>query len=282
MQIKTKNLTHIFDPGGFTEFKALTSVNSEIHQGEFITIIGQTGSGKTTYIEHLNALLLPTDGEVIIGDRVITNSKKKIKKIKQLRKKVGIVFQFAEYQLFEETILKDIIFGPITMGMEKAKAIEKAKKYIKLVGMDEEFLSKSPFSLSGGQKRRIALAGILAMEPDILIFDEPTAGLDPHGEIEMYKIFTQLYEAGKAIVIVTHNLDHALEYSQRTILFKDGKIIKDGKTIDILYDKKLLEKNELEVPKLVSLVKKIEAKNFKIGRPVSIKSFVKVVNQKRK
>lgn len=282
MQIKTKNLTHIFGKGSFSEFQALTDVTSKISQGEFITIIGQTGSGKTTYIEHLNALLLPTEGEVVIGTKVITNKRKKIKNIKKLRKKVGIVFQFAEYQLFEETILKDIIFGPVTMGMDKEKAIKKAKEYIKLVGMDESFLDKSPFSLSGGQKRRVALAGILAMEPDILIFDEPTAGLDPHGEIEMYKIFTKLNKAGKAIVIVTHNLDHALEYSQRTILFKDGKIIKDGKTLDILYDKKLLEKNELEVPKLVSLVEKLEAKNFKIGRPRSIKSFVKMVNEKRK
>jgi len=282
MQIKTNKLTHVFDKGGYSEFKALDNVTTKITQGEFITVIGQTGSGKTTFIEHLNALILPTEGEVIIGDRVIKNTKRKIKKIKELRKQVGVVFQFAEYQLFEETILKDIIFGPVTMGMEKSKAITKAKKYIKMVGMSESFLERSPFALSGGQKRRVALAGILTMEPNILIFDEPTAGLDPHGEEEMYKIFRKLHKSGKTIIIVTHNLDHALGNSERTLLFKDGQLIEDGKTIDIMYNKKLLEDNELEVPKLVSLVEKLEAKKLKIGKPRSIKELVKIINKQRK
>ena len=275
MQIKTKNLSHVFDKGAYSEFKAVDNVTCTIKQGEFISIIGQTGSGKTTFIEHLNALLLPTDGEVIIDGRVIKNTKRKLKKIKEQRKKVGIVFQFAEYQLFEETIEKDICFGPISMGVSKEEAKKLAKKYIKLVGLDESYLKVSPFSLSGGQKRRVALAGILAMEPKVLILDEPTAGLDPHGEVAMYKIFTKLHKQGTGIVVVTHNLDHALEYSTRTIMFKEGRIVADGKTKEILYDNKLLTENELEEPKLVTLVHELESKGKKIGKVKTIKQLVK-------
>ena len=275
MQIKTNNITHIFNKNSFSEFKALNNVSVKIDQGEFIAIIGETGSGKTTFIEHLNALLRPTSGEVEIGNNVITSGKKKIKNVKEFRKKVGIVFQFAEYQLFEETILKDIIFGPINMGVKKEDAIRNAKENIKMVGMEESFLERSPFQLSGGQKRRVALAGILSMNPDVLIFDEPTAGLDPEGTKEMYKIFNQLHKNGKTIIIVTHNLDHALENSQRTILFKEGKIIKDGLSKDILYDQELLLSNDLELPKIVSLVLELEQKGKKIGKIRSINELVK-------
>lgn len=288
MQIKTNNLVHIFEKGGVNEFKALDGVNVEIKQGEFITIIGKTGSGKTTFIEHLNALLKPFSGSIeytskelvqeLRGLKVKTPSDelafniigkkkhRKIKGLKYLRKHVGVVFQFAEYQLFEETIEKDIIFGPVSMGVPKEQAKELAAKYIEEVGLDKSYLEKSPFSLSGGQKRRVALAGILAMEPEFLVFDEPTAGLDPQGEIDMYEIFTRLHEMGKTIIIVTHNLDHALEYSDRTILFKDGQVVKDGKTIDILYNQKLLEDNELEIPKLVNLVNVLNKHGKKIGK----------------
>lgn len=288
MQIKTNNLVHIFEKGGVNEFKALDKVNVEIKQGEFITIIGKTGSGKTTFIEHLNALLKPVQGSVeYISDELVKElhdlkvktpggdlafeikgrkKHRKIKGLKYLRKHVGVVFQFAEYQLFEETIEKDIIFGPISMGTPKDKAKELAAKYLEEVGLDKSYLQKSPFSLSGGQKRRVALAGILAMEPEFLVFDEPTAGLDPQGEIDMYEIFTKLHEQGKTIIIVTHNLDHALEYSDRTILFKDGQVVKDGKTIDILYNQKLLEDNELEIPKLVNLVNILKKNGKKIGK----------------
>ena len=274
MQIETKNLTHIFDKDSLTEHIAIKNVTTKFDKGEFITIIGRTGSGKTTFIEHLNALLKPYDGQVIIGDRVITKSRKKIKKIKELRKKVGIVFQFAEYQLFEDTIEKDIVFGPITMGVPKNLAIKQAGKYLEMVGLSKEFLKRSPFNLSGGQKRRVALAGILAMEPDFLIFDEPTAGLDPHGEKEMYKIFNDLHKNGKTIIIVTHNLDHALEHSNRTLVFNDGVLVRDDKTIDIMYDQQFLKKHDLEKPKLAQLVWELEKKGKKIGKIKSIKDLV--------
>ena len=299
MQIKTNKLTHVFEKGGVNEFKALDSVDVKIEQGEFITIIGRTGSGKTTFIEHLNALLKPVSGKIeYISSQLVNELKevkvkrksedlafeiigkkkhRKIKGLKLLRKHVGVVFQFAEYQLFEETIEKDIIFGPVSMGVPKEEAKKLAEKYIVEVGLDKSYLEKSPFSLSGGQKRRVALAGILAMEPEFLVFDEPTAGLDPQGEIDMYEIFTKLHKDGKTIIIVTHNLDHALEYSERTILFKDGKVKKDGKTIDILYNRKLLVDNELEVPKLVNLVEILNSKGKKIPKIKTIDELVKSI-----
>ena len=302
MQIKTRGITHIFDKGGVTEHTAVKNASVIIDQGEFITIIGPTGSGKTTFIEHLNVLLRPNEGEIefisqelsnklkknkkkirkgkSVSDiaMTITPGKKKLKEIKLLRKQVGIVFQFAEYQLFEETILKDIIFGPVSMGIEKSKAIELANKYIKLVGLDETYLERSPFALSGGQKRRVALAGILAMEPEILVFDEPTAGLDPQGEIDMYKIFHKLHKEGKTIIIVTHNLDHVLEHSERTLVFNEAALVRDDKSIDIMYDKKFLELNKLEVPKIVDLVHTLNKKGKnKIGTPRNIDELVKKI-----
>lgn len=314
MQIKVKGLIHIFDKGSPSEFKALNGLSVKFDSNEFVTIIGPTGSGKTTFIEHLNALLIPTMGSVTLrtqveskkkrrlakfesaksgkrkvnkGDKVdqkitIINSKRKIRNIKTIRSKVGVVFQFAEYQLFEETIQKDIIFGPVSMGVPKEEAIVRAKKYIKLVGLDESYLAKSPFSLSGGQKRRVALAGILALEPETLIFDEPTAGLDPQGEIEMYSIFKKLHKEGKTIIIVTHNLDHVLEYSDRTILFNKGEIEFDGRSIDLMYNEELLIKNELELPKLSRLVNELERKGLKIGKVNSIDDFAKALKKKKK
>lgn len=310
MQIKAINLSHIYDKKTTTEFKALEGVNVEITQGEFIAVIGHTGSGKTTFIEHLNALSKPTSGSLVLEGivnkktetkltkrlseaksdekkttlneqirlshiREIKPGRSKIKNIKDIRSRVGIVFQFAEYQLFEETIMKDIIFGPVTMGVEKERAKELAREMIKLVGMDESFLERSPFALSGGQKRRIALAGILAMEPDVLVLDEPTAGLDPQGEKDMYEIFTKLNKAGKTVIVVTHNLDHVLEHTQRTLMFKHGKLIKDQNTLDLMYDVKFLRDNELEAPKLSTLVTLLEKKGLKIGKVRSIEELAK-------
>ena len=312
MQIKVENISHIFDRKQPSEFLALNKASCSIEQGEFVTIIGQTGSGKTTFIEHFNALLKPTDGKILLssselvkedrkkkryensetkklikGQKVkqeftITSKGKKTKYTKKIRSNIGIVFQFAEYQLFEDTIEKDIRFGPISMGVPKPEAIIRAKKYLKVVGLDSSYLAKSPFSLSGGQKRRVALAGILAIEPDVLIFDEPTAGLDPQGEIEMYELFTRLHKSGKTIIIVTHNLDHVLEYSDRTIMFDEGKIVSDGPTLDLMYDKKKLHAHNMELPKLSSLVLELESKGLKIGKVNTIKELAKNLKRKKK
>lgn len=279
MQIELKNVSHVFDKKTPFEIKGLDNVSATIKNGDFIGIIGESGSSKTTFIQHLNALLLPTEGEIIIADKIIKNTKRKIKGIKEIRQKVGIVFQFAEYQLFEETILKDIIFGPINMGIPKTKAKEIAKKYIKVVGMDESFLSRSPFSLSGGQKRRIAIAGILSMEPDFLIFDEPTAGLDPEGTIEMMTLFKKLNKLGKTIVVVTHNLDNVLDVTSKTMLFKNGKLIKYDETYKILEDINFLKENNMEPPHLLKFVHKLRAKGMKIGKVTTLLELVNAIKK---
>lgn len=299
MQINTKALWHIYDQKTSQEFKALEDVTTTFNQGEFITIIGHTGSGKTTFIEHLNALSRPTSGEVTLKyvvhqkqkdgsvktidrEKIVRKGRTKIRQVQEIRSRVGIAFQFAEYQLFEETILKDIIFGPVTMKVPKNEAIELAKKYIKIVGLDETYLERSPFALSGGQKRRVALAGILAMEPDFLILDEPTAGLDPQGTKDMYDIFVKLHQSGKTIIIVTHNLDHVLQYSQKTLMFKHGKLIAEKPSIDLMYEYDFLKKNELEPPRLSAFVKRLEDNKLKIGKVKSEEELIKKIIENKK
>lgn len=298
MKIKLMNISHTFESNINEKFDAISNINFDIKEHEFIGIIGPTGSGKTTLIEHLNGLLVPSKGEIQFEYsveeidkktnkpfrkekiKVIKKSWRKIKNINEIRKLVGIVFQFAEYQLFEETIEKDIIFGPINMGIPREKAKEIAKEMIVKVGLDESFLQRSPFELSGGQKRRVAIAGILSMMPDILVFDEPTAGLDPDGCKEMLKLFDLLNEEGKTIVIVTHNLDDVLEHASRTIFIKEGKIIKDGNTLDILSNEKFLLENKMSVPKLISLTNKLNQKyQTSIPYTKTIDEFVELINK---
>lgn len=298
MKIKLFNVTHTFNSNIVEKFDAISNVNLTIDQGEYIGIIGPTGSGKTTLIEHLNCLLIPTKGslefqykvnefdkklkQAVVLDKVkvIKKSWKRIKNINEIRKLVGIVFQFSEYQLFEETIEKDIIFGPINMGFSKEEAKKIAKEMIVKVGLDESFLSKNPFELSGGQKRRVAIAGILSMKPNVLIFDEPTAGLDPEGSVEILDLFDKLSKEGTTIVIITHDLDHVLEHTKRTIFISEGKIIKDGETLSVLSDEEFLKNNKMEVPKIISLVNKINSKyNMKIPYFRTIESFVYEINK---
>ncbi|WP_029512472.1 energy-coupling factor transporter ATPase [Mycoplasmopsis iners] len=316
MQIDVKNIEYVFLKKTPIAHKALKNVSVSISQGEYIGIIGQTGSGKTTFIEHLNGLLIPSSGEIkwqFIDQRkvkvkeqyydkkhnlktkktkaveeyletfILRNTwRKKVKKAKAIRKHIGIIFQFAEYQLFEETIEKDIAFGPRSFGISKQEAKERAKKYLNLVGMDESYLKKSPFELSGGQKRRVALAGILAMEPDVLIADEPTAGLDPAGVKEILNIFNELHKMGKTIVIVTHDLDNVLEVTERTLIFKDGEIIKDGPTYEVLKDTAFLEANEMQPPKLLAFVSKLEARGIEVPKVRTIDELAEFLNKRKK
>ncbi|ADN69198.1 ABC-type cobalt transport system [Mycoplasmopsis fermentans JER] len=282
------------------EFKALSGINVTIDQGEYIGIIGQTGSGKTTFIEHLNALILPWNGSIewifenekinkktkekekFIDSYIVKARQKRVKKSKDIRKRVGIVFQFAEYQLFESTIKDDIAFGPRSFGVHKTEAYEKAKKYLELVGLDESYLNKSPFGLSGGQKRRVALAGILAMEPDILIADEPTAGLDPVGVREVLEIFNKLHQQGKTVIIITHDLDNVLEVAKRVLIFKDGKVVKDGNTYEVLRNTKFLKENNMEPPKLLEFVSKLEERGISVPKVTSIDELAAFLNKRMK
>ena len=301
MKIKVLDITHTFQSNIVEKFDAISNVKFNINENEYIGIIGPTGSGKTTLIEHLNGLLIPTKGsvefdysitkynkktkseKVINKTKVIKKSWKKIKNINEIRRLVGIVFQFSEYQLFEETVEKDIIFGPINMGISKEEALKIAKESIVKVGLDVSFLNKNPFELSGGQKRRVAIAGILSMKPKILIFDEPTAGLDPEGSYEILKLFDQLSQEGTTIIIVTHDLDHVLEHTKRTIFIRKGKIIKDGSTLDILSDEKLLIENKMSIPKIINLTNRIN-KKYQMNIPycTNVDQFTKIINKIRK
>lgn len=299
MQIRAKNIVKIFNKKLPTELKALNNVSVEIKENEFIAIIGQTGSGKTTFIEHMNVLLTPDEGEVEfvykakdpktqeveVIKNIIQKPKsfqKKLKFIKEIRRRVGVVFQFAEYQLFEQTIEKDIIFGAVSMGTPKAEAKERAKEIIKLVGLDESYLPKSPFNLSGGQKRRVAIAGILAMEPDIIFFDEPTAGLDPAGTDDMLLILNNLYESGKTIILATHYLDNVLKWTKRTIVFKNGEIVKDGDTFSILSDNQFLKDNQMMPTNLLYFVEKLRKRGLDIQDVSSLEELAEAINLKLK
>lgn len=299
MQIRAKNIVKIFNKKLPTELKALNNVSVEIKENEFIAIIGQTGSGKTTFIEHMNVLLTPDEGEVEfvykakdpktqeveVIKNIIQKPKsfqKKLKFIKEIRRRVGVVFQFAEYQLFEQTIEKDIIFGAVSMGTPKAEAKERAKEIIKLVGLDESYLPKSPFNLSGGQKRKVAIAGILAMEPDIIFFDEPTAGLDPAGTDDMLLILNNLYESGKTIILATHDLDNVLKWTKRTIVFKNGEIVKDGDTFSILSDNQFLKDNQMMPTNLLYFVEKLRKRGLDIQDVSSLEELAEAINLKLK
>ena len=244
-------------------YLALSNISLNIDaKGEFITLIGETGSGKTTLVQHMNALLTPLSGNVrIFGVKIDRESVKKKKvKLNPIRQKVGLVFQFPEYQLFEETVLKDIIFGPKNFGVSEKTAIERAKTMIKVVGLDESYLSRSPFNLSGGEKKRVSIAGILAMEPDILILDEPTSGLDPMGRDELLKVFYDIYERlNKTVVIITHDMNTVYSYAKRVLVMRNSYLVYDGDPIK-LFSKKNIENWNLDTPDILKLCHMIESK----------------------
>lgn len=225
MPIHFEKVNHIYSPNTPFAYQALNQIDLTIADGKMTAIIGSTGSGKTTLVQHLNALLLPTSGTITVDDTKI-QANEKLKNIKSLRKHVGLVFQFAEYQLFEETILKDVAFGPKNFNVDEETATQIAKVALKTVGIDEKLFEKSPLELSGGQKRRVAIAGILAMEPKVLVLDEPTAGLDPQGAKNMMELFRRVnQEKGIAILIVTHNMEHVLDYCDDVVVMEKGKLL---------------------------------------------------------
>lgn len=260
MSIIFRKVSHTYSPKTPFEYEALNNIDLTFGDGKMIAIIGHTGSGKSTLVQHMNALLLPTSGEVQVDDYIVKPLKNK--GLKQLRKRVGLVFQFPEYQLFENTVEKDIIFGPKNFGVGEEECKEIAKKVIKQVGLDESYLEVSPFELSGGQKRRVAIAGILAMNPDVLVLDEPTAGLDPNGAKEMLDLFVSLNKQGKTILIVTHEMDYVLEYCQECVVMKDGDVVYQGTPTSLFADNDILEKCELDCPSSFELAKKLKEKGM--------------------
>ncbi len=240
MQIKFESVNHIYNANTPMERRALYNIEFDVPKGQFLAIIGHTGSGKSTLIQHMNGLLKPSSGNIKVGDKVIKSDDKN-RDLREIRQHVGLVFQFPEYQLFEETIERDIIFGPMNYGVSEEEAIRRAHDVIQMVGLDIEMLGRSPFNLSGGQMRRVAIAGILAMDPDILVLDEPTAGLDPRGQFEIMEMFYKLNkEYGKTIVLVTHDMDLVAKYADEVIVMNKGVLTIKGtpknvfKQVDLL------------------------------------------------
>jgi len=283
MAISFKALSYIYNKDMPYAHKALDDINLDIKQEVVTAIIGETGSGKSTLVEHLNALLLPSEGSLEILDyNIVANQK--IKFLKPLRKDVGLVFQFSEYQLFEETVLKDVMFGPINFGISQAEAQQLAIAALKLVKIDEKYFESSPLELSGGQKRRVAIAGIIACDPKVIVLDEPTSGLDPKGSKEIIDLFISLNkQLKKTIIIVSHDNEMVYNYCDETVVLSKGKIVYHGSTLDLFNDEKKLKEFNLLEPQLVSLKNQLIEKGFKISKETrDIKTLVKEVSKQIK
>ena len=263
MSITFKEVEHTYSENTPFSYHALKGIDLNIKTGSMTALIGHTGSGKSTLIQHINALLLPTAGEIKVDDILITATDKP-ETLKPLRKKAGLVFQFPEYQLFEETILKDIIFGPKNFGVNEEEAIEIAKETLELVGLDESYLEKSPFDLSGGQKRRVAIAGILAMNPDILILDEPTAGLDPQGAKEMLNLFQKINQQGKTVILVSHDMNQVLEYCDDVVVMNKGRVEKHVTVDELFRETEYLTSLSIDFPMITSFILELYANGYHI------------------
>ena len=265
MSIKFQEVSYTYSPRSPFEFKALNNISLNLEMNKITAIIGHTGSGKSTLVQQLNALLIPTSGTLEVCDFIITPDKKKNKNLKSLRKRVGLVFQFPEYQLFEETIAKDIAFGPKNFGVSDEEINEIVKKVIVQVGLDESYLERSPLELSGGQKRRVAIAGILAMNPDVLVLDEPTAGLDPTGAKAMLDLFVELNRQGKTIIIVTHEMDYVLEYCDLCVVLNKGDIVYEGTPINLFVNDDIMERVGIEPPLSIEFAKELIKNGFNLN-----------------
>lgn len=276
MRLELRDVEYRYQVDTPFERLAIHDINIEIASGSYIAIIGHTGSGKSTLLQHLNGLIRPTKGEIQVGEKVIVAGKKD-KDLKSVRKKVGIVFQFPEHQLFDETVEKDICFGPMNFGVSEEEAKKLARKAIKLVGLSEDILQKSPFDLSGGQMRRVAIAGVLAMEPEVIVLDEPTAGLDPRGRREIMDLFSSLHkEKGLTTILVTHSMEDAANYADEIIIMHQGTVYKKGTPLDIFSQPEQLMELGLDVPETVrfQLMLQKEA-GFRFDQPcLSIDSLV--------
>ncbi|VNS85988.1 cobalt ABC transporter ATP-binding protein [Streptococcus pneumoniae] len=273
MGIALENVNFTYQEGTPLASAALSDVSLTIEDGSYTALIGHTGSGKSTILQLLNGLLVPNQGSVRVFDTLITSTSKN-KDIRQIRKQVGLVFQFAENQIFEETVLKDVAFGPQNFGVSEEDAVKTAREKLALVGIDESLFDRSPFELSGGQMRRVAIAGILAMEPAILVLDEPTAGLDPLGRKELMTLFKKLHQSGMTIVLVTHLMDDVAEYANQVYVMEKGRLVKGGKPSDVFQDVVFMEEVQLGVPKITAFCKRLADRGVSFKRlPIKIEEF---------
>lgn len=268
MSIEINQLSYIYNEKSAFAHKALDDIDLSIQEGKVTAIIGQTGSGKSTLVQHLNGLLIPSAGTLdICGFHI--QPLLKIKDVKQLRKEVGLVFQFPEYQLFEETIEKDIAFGPKNFGATPEDASELVKKILPLVGLDESFLERSPFELSGGQKRRVAIAGILVLDPKVLVLDEPAAGLDPQGAKEMMSLFMNLNrKQGKTVILVSHDMEHVMRYCDHVIVLDHGHIKHEADVNEFFSHPEWMLNIGINPPSIIRLKKQLQDNGFDIPNDI--------------
>ena len=277
MGIALKQLSYTYQEGTPFEGAALFDVNIEIPSGSYTALIGHTGSGKSTILQLLNGLLLPSRGEVQMNDLSISSESSQ-KELKNLRKKVGLVFQFPESQLFAETVVKDVAFGPQNFGVDQESAERLAKEKLQLVGLSEDLFERSPFELSGGQMRRVAIAGILAMEPEILVLDEPTAGLDPLGRRELMKLFASLHRAGMTIILVSHSMEDVAEYANFVYVLEKGRFVMSGHPKEVFQDVEGLEQIQLGVPKVTKFAWRLRNKGLSFPTlPITLEEFKELI-----
>ena len=281
MSIEIKDLSYVYSPGTPYASTALKSVSITINEGDFLGIIGKTGSGKSTFIQHLNALIKLQSGSIKVYDIDLTQKKPDLKK---LRGTVGMVMQYPEYQLFDETVEKDVSYGPKTLGLSEEETKGRAREAITLVGLSyDEIKDRSPFELSGGQKRRVAIAGVIAMRPRVLILDEPTAGLDPRGKKEILSLIKTLKETSSpTVIIISHDMDAVAENCDKVAFFSGGEILAEGAPRDLFYDDDLLARTEMEAPAIVKLTKELEKQGVSLAsHPIKKEEFVQAVKRWR-
>ena len=277
MGITLQQVSYTYQANTPFEGRALFGVDLEIVEGSYTALIGHTGSGKSTILQLLNGLNVPTAGVVLIDETVITPTSVN-KDIKQVRKKVGLVFQFPESQVFDETVLQDVAFGPQNFGVSKEDAERTAREKLALVGIDEELFERSPFELSGGQMRRVAIAGILAMEPHVLVLDEPTAGLDPAGRKELMAIFKELHQMGMTIVLVTHLMDDVADFADFVYVLERGKVVRSGRPSAVFQEVDFMESIQLGVPKITKFAANLERRGLVFDQlPITIEEFTEVL-----
>ena len=278
MGIILDNVSYTYQEGTPFASAALSDVSLTIEDGSYTAIIGHTGSGKSTVLQLLNGLLVPTKGSVRVFDTLITSTSVN-KQIRQIRKQVGLVFQFAENQIFEETVLKDVAFGPQNFGVSVEEAEAIAREKLDLVGIDESLFERSPFELSGGQMRRVAIAGILAMEPSILVLDEPTAGLDPIGRKELMTLFEKLHQDGITIVLVTHLMDDVAEFADQVYVMEKGRLVKSGAPSLVFQNLEFMENIQLGVPKITRFAQRLADRGVSFKQmPITIEEFKEFIN----
>ena len=279
MPISVKDLIYTYNPGTPFETRALDGISLTINDGEFVGIIGHTGSGKSTFIQHLNALIKPTSGQVLVDGEDINESKEKA----ALRMRVGLVFQYPEYQLFEETVLKDVSFGPKNMGLSEEEATQSAKWALEKVGLGERYYGRSPFELSGGQKRRCAVAGVLAMHPEVLILDEPAAGLDPVGRREILDIIRAIHSEGTTVIMVSHSMDDVARLCERVIVLEKGKVALDGSCAEVFGQVEMLSAMGLTLPQAALLRDRLNKRGFDLPESIyTIEALSQALTEKLK